>query len=362
MGVAQYGSDCHGWKYIVPPAERNREVRLPKGWHGDGIICRVTSDVLRQQILDSGIPAVNVSWLSQHTLQIPSVISCEASCGQMAIDFLREKQFTKFGYIGPHPALHYSDCIESTLRSRLAASGHALHVFDYPENVSANEGIDADSLTSWLGQFDKPIAIVVWSSKTGHELTLACQSSGLRVPEDVSIICIEHDPLFSALAPVPLTNLDQDPWRVGFTAAKLLHEMIEGEQPPPESILIPPISVVPRISTEATAVTDPVLLQAVRFIYEHATKGITVDAVVSHCGVSRRALETRFRAQLQCSPKIFIRRIQLQSVARMLRTTKLSIAKIARRVGFEYPEVMMRSFKKEYNMTPMEFRGRGSVG
>ena len=182
----------------------------------------------------------------------------------------------------------------------------------------------------------------------------------MRVPDDVAILCIEHDHLFSSLAPVPLTNLDQDPWRVGYLAAKLLDKLAQGGVPPKQEIRIPPISVVPRLSTDSTAVNDPELSTAIRFIYDNVKSGIVVQDVVKHVGISRRALETRFRNQLDCSPAAFIRKIQLQLVARLLRTTKLSVSQIAFRAGFEYPEVMMRSFKKEYSLTPMGFRYSGS--
>ena len=216
-----------------------------------------------------------------------------------------------------------------------------------------------DDLVEWLASRPKPFALVVWNSVIGQQVTQACLNQGYDVPQNVAILCIEHDPLWSSLAPVPLSNIDQDPWLVGYSAAKLLHTTIKGGPRPPRAIRIAPISIVQRLSTEASAVKDPVLGKALKFIYENARSGLSVSDVVAHVDISRRALESKFKQELNCSPGVYMRRIQLQAVARLLRTTKLTITAIAERTGFVYPEVLMRAFKRQYGVTPMQFRGAG---
>ena len=157
------------------------------------------------------------------------------------------------------------------------------------------------------------MAITTWSSHVGYKTLIACDMAELEVPRDVSILCIEHDNLWSELAPVPLSNLDQDPTRVGYTAAKTLHAQIQGAGPSEAPGQIAPIAVVQRLSTEATAVNDPILRLALEYIYEHAKDGVTVSELVSILGVSRRSLEGKFKRNLNCTPAAQIRRIQLQS-------------------------------------------------
>ena len=360
MGVAHYGDDQGGWEFLIPQAKKNGEIGLPKNWNGDGIICRPTSPKLKQEILDRGLPCVNVSWLDQHTAKMPKVVSCELSCAEAAVNFLLEKQFNHFGFIGFHPKLNYSDDLIQAVASKLDEEKKTLDVFPFPENATTNSQ-QVKAMETWLRRLAKPCAVISWTSLSGQLLTRACQKCDLNVPEDVAILCVEHDHLFSTLAPVPLTNLDQDPSRVGYTAAKLLHEMISGEPAPTAPIRIPPISVIPRMSTDVAAVDDRILATALRYIYENAKKGITVSDVVKQVDVSRRALENKFQEHLRCSPGAYIKKTQLQFVARLLRTTKLTNAQIAIRAGFDYPEVMMRAFKKEYNMTPRAFRNAGAV-
>ncbi len=361
MGVAQYAEDHHGWNFTVPPVNAAGEIFPPNDWRGDGIICRVTSQRLEKRITELNVPCVNVSWLKYLSSRIPSVYSDERACASLAGRFLLEKQFENFAYIGFPPWQHYPDTIETTLRAGIKQRGYELHSLQLSTEATESFGVDPARLVRWLEELQKPVGIVVWTSAVGQLVTKTCLENDMAVPQSVAVMCIEHDPLWSSLAPIPLSNIDQDPWRVGFTAAKLLHSMIRGDAPPTEPICIEPISIVQRRSTEASAAKDPVLDMAVKFIYQNAKTGLTVNEVVQHVSVSRRGLESRFRNELNCSPAAFIRRIQLQSVARLLRTTKLSISAIADRTGFAYPEVLMRAFKRDFGVTPMQFRGAGSA-
>ena len=60
-------------------------------------------------------------------------------------------------------------------------------------------------------------------------------------------------------------------------------------------LLVEPLHVVARRSTDVVAPEDPEIAAAVRFIHDHAAEGIGVADVVADRLLSRRALEIRFR-------------------------------------------------------------------
>lgn len=359
-GVAQFAEHHGGWQFTVPPVGLEGEVLLPKGWRGDGVICRLTSQHLLDQIKSLGLPAINVSWLSDHLI-CPKVVSDEAGCALLAAEAYVHKQFVNVGYIGFPPWCQYGDTIEQTIRSTVDEYAISFHSCPLSSEEKTNQGVNEDQLREWLQQLPLPIGIVVWSSHMGCLAMQACEKVGLRVPDDVSILCIEHDNLWSELAPVPLSNLDQDPTRVGFLAGQQLQHLMDGGQPTKQPIRVPPLSVVHRLSTEATAIGDPLLRLAMQYIYDHSIDGITVSELVAILGVSRRSLESKFKRNLKCTPAAYIRRLQLQEVARLLRTTEFSITDIAKKAGYEYTEVLMRSFKREFDMTPNQFRESGGI-
>ncbi len=360
MGVAQCAEDNGFWDFTIPEMRPHDEVALPANWQGEGIIFRATSAELEESVRQAGVPCVNISWLKS-SADIPQVVSDERACAELAAQTLLEKQYENFGYVSFPPWCNYSDTIERTLSEQFQRRGFELDSYPMCPESRHTSGINSRTMRRWLKSLPKPVAIVVWSSVVGNLVAKTCRECDFAIPQSVAILCIEHDHLWSTLAPVPLSNIDQDPWRIGYNAAKLLNAMIKGNPPPAEPILIPPICVMQRRSTEASVVSDPVLKSALDLIYEQAKTGITVKEVVATLGVSRRALEAKFQRYLECTPAACIRRIQLSSVARLLRTTKLSITAIAHRTGYLYPEVLMRAFKREYGVTPMQFRGAGRV-
>lgn len=356
MGVAQFSEDVGGWRFDLPTPKKSGEVVPRRSWHGDGVICRLTSDRLEARLLELGKPCVNVSWLGEHTSRIPKVVSSEPGCARMATEFFLRRQYRNFGYVGFSQSLGYSDEIQRTITGILEDEGCELHVYPFREDSAVSPDPDVKRLGVWLDSLPKPTALICWSSKVGLAATIACEQRSISIPQSISIVCIEDDPLYSSLAPVPLSNVDQDPWRVGYQAAGLLHSMIEGKPGPAAPVQVPPLSVVERQSTRSAAVTDPVLQRSLAFVYENAQTGISVLDIVRHVEVSRRALETKFRKELKTTPSAFIKRLQLEAAARLLWSTKLTVREIAERSGFEYAEVLSRSFKATYGVTPIQYR------
>jgi LacI family transcriptional regulator len=106
------------------------------------------------------------------------------------------------------------------------------------------------------------------------------------------------------------------------------------------------------------AVSDAVVASALRFIRERACDGASVQDLVDHLSVSRSWLERNFRKLLNRSPQAEIRTVQVKRCKELLRTTTLSLEKIARLAGFDHPEYMSVVFKRETGHTPGQYRSQ----
>ncbi len=358
MGVAEFAHEQGGWDFIHPNADKNGEVFLPKNWKGDGIIGRVSSEKLRDQVIDVKLPVVNVSWLPIAPKEILNVVSDQAACGQLAAEYLLDRDYRNIGYIGPPPWQGYTDAVPDGIQSTLDSKGLKLDCFQFPDRRK-NEIQIRKALGVWVSTLEKPAAFIVWSSTWGHLLSAACFDLNLSIPKDVAIICIENDELASSLARIPLSHLDQDGWNVGYRAARCLLSMMVGSPPRLTTLLIPPLSVVQRRSTEASAVSDPVVREAYRLIHEYVAKGLNVAELARRLGTPRRTLEKRFQICMGITPSTGIRRARLTIAKRLLRETTLTIHEIATRSGFSRAEVLVRTFKKETGQTPTQFRSPG---
>ena len=121
-------------------------------------------------------------------------------------------------------------------------------------------------------------------------------------------------------------------------------------------LVVAPIGVFARKSTEAIAVSDTEIAEAMRFIRDHACEGIGVEDVLKVVPISRTVLERRFQKFLRRSPYEEILRLRLERVKQLLTTTDLSIAQIADQVGFSGVEYLSAMFKRKSGLSPREFR------
>lgn len=356
-GVAEYARERGGWEFWMEPRGYYEKMILPEQWLGDGVLCRLNNEELAKQLARRKLPAVNVSWLGEHSPIVPKVISDEVACGELAANYFRQQNWGQFAFVGPPPSLDYSNRVETAFFDRLGVVAHSQNRFDHhPEFGTLNIGPQRPQLLDWLHNLPKPVALLVWTTTIGHEITLCCRELGLSVPDDVAILAVEVDPLVSALSPIPIAYIDQSPRRLGFRAAELLEQMIAGEPAPDEAILIPPRGIAERMSVDTLVVDDEIVRKAILVIRERLSQSLQVSELASAVHCSRRVLEKRFEKALNRTPAQVIRRTKLSHAMHLLSETELAIQEVAFGTGFEHVETFLRFFKRECGSTPTEYR------
>ena len=357
QGIADYALEQGGWDFWIEFRGLQEQLRLPASWNGHGTVCRLTDARIQQSILRRKLPAVNVSWLGKHSAKIPKVVSDERACARLAADFFLRKGFRSCGYIGPDPTLKYQPIIENEFQQRIVQGEGVCFQFPYYELTKEDDYQKQQKrLKEWLWELPRPVALLVWSSKVGREVATVCVNHHLEIPDQVAILSIEHDPLMSVLSPVPLSCINQSPHVVGYEAAQLLDQLIQGAPPPVEPILIPPLLIEERASTDTLFADDGLVREAIQFIRQHAQEALQVSDLTDHLNVSRRILEHRFQKALHRSPAAEIRQEKLKRIIKLLQETKLTISQIAARCGFQHQEAMIRMFGRVTGMSPREYR------
>jgi LacI family transcriptional regulator len=77
--------------------------------------------------------------------------------------------------------------------------------------------------------------------------------------------------------------------------------MMQGDTTPQAELLIPPLDIVVRRSSDVTAIADPLVAKALQFIRENVRNGINVESVLRHLAISRTTLQNHFRVALDKS-------------------------------------------------------------
>ena len=352
-GIAAFANRHGPWHLHVEPEGERR--LLPQGWKGDGIIARISTPTVARAVLDTGVPVVNVSGivLDGPAAQVPRVCNDRRASGFMAARDLIDRGFRNFGDVGP-PKLSLVREHQEAFTAALDREGHACH--SHALGNAMEKSGQRSRLAEWLCGLPKPVAILTWSNLQGRAIIDACRQHDLLVPEDVAVLSGDDDAVLCESCFPQLSAIGVASEQIGEQAAALMQLLIERRPLPPTPILIPPIGIITRQSTDTLAVDNPDLVRAVGFIREHATRSIHVDDVLAAVPMSRRSLERIFQESLGRSPAQEIRRVRLERAKQLLATTDLPIPKVAVASGFGTGEYMATIFRQATGMTPLRFR------
>lgn len=361
QGISAYAKKQGGWALELEYRGRFEKLHLPPDWHGHGIIARVTNPKVAQEIIASGLPAVNVSWYSHGSPQIPRCTNNETTFGRLMAEYLLRRGFRSFAYFGISSRQRpgYSDRVRATFARTLAAAGFKCAGW----REQARESSDGYAeMGRWLRGLPRPVGLAVWGDHVGRQVAEACRIAGLAVPDEVAIISAEYDALMNSLSEPPLTTIDYLAERVGYEAAALLDRLLRGVPPPPGGVVIEPMGVITRQSTETMAVDDALVVAALKFIRENHHQPISVGHLLKLLAVGRRGLEQRFRKVLGRSIAEEIRSVRLAHVKQLLRDTAQPVGAIGTSCGFHHAEVLTRSFQREFGLSPSDFRRQYRMG
>ena len=339
-------------------------------WRGDGVICRVTDPRVAEILNRAGMPAIDLNDLHDD-LGFVHIWSDHRAIGRMAAEHLIDRGFRTLAFCG------FSDQRWSHLRLegfRRQAADAGLEVTVFESDWFGPDAPDweacQEQLKAWLKAFQPPFAVMACNDLRGQQVLDAARRAGLAVPEEVGVIGVDDDALLCDLCDPPLSSVRPNPEEVGYRAAQQLDALMARrrtgepgsfETHSPE-ILVPPLGVTTRQSTDILAIDDPALAAVLRLIRVRACEGLTIPTIVKHSGMSRTRLERRFREALGRTLQEEIRGMQMKRARELLAETDLSLEKIAPLVGFSQASYLSHAFKREEGESPREYRRRAQTG
>jgi AraC-like DNA-binding protein len=108
------------------------------------------------------------------------------------------------------------------------------------------------------------------------------------------------------------------------------------------------------------ALGDPVLAPALSLLHAEPERHWTVAELASGAAVSRSLLDDRFRQVLGRSPIRYLTEWRMHLADELLSMTDLTVATIARRVGYDSEEAFSRAFKRARGQSPSHWRAAQS--
>ena len=95
-----------------------------------------------------------------------------------------------------------------------------------------------------------------------------------------------------------------------------------------------------------------------QFIDENITGDLSIDALMRKFYMSRVELYRNVNFSFKCTPAELIKNRRLHHAAKLLRTTNMSVSRIAVKSGLPDYNYFSKIFKKKYGMSPSQYRSK----
>ena len=356
-GVRRYLAEHGPWSVFMElRALDSRPPLWLKNWRGDGILTRTGTRAMAEAVRRVGVPVVELRSPRLNS-GAPWVGVDNRAMGKIIAEHLMQRGFRHFGVCEIGTEVYFEErrvnFIETVQEAGYDCS--AYHARGEPEKPAQWEK-HQDDLAAWVAELPKPVGVMACTDQLGFFLLDACARAGVAVPEEVAVVGVENEESLCTMAMPTLSSVKFNAERIGYEAAAMLDRLMAGEETPTEPVLIEPLGVVTRGSSDVVAIDDPEIAQAVRFIRETACDGIAVTDILKEIAVSRSALERRMRAVLGRSPNAEITRVRVERAKELLISTDQPLTTIARRTGFQTPQYLVQVFRRQVGVTPGQFR------
>ncbi len=356
-GILDYAHRQGTWSVVLP--EQERGALPPKWistWKGDGIIARIETDAVATALRKVKVPIVDLS-AARHLPGIPWADTDDRAISRLGVEHFLERGFEHFGFCGDEGFAWSNKRSESF--SDLVRSHHktiSVHQSVHRHDKAYRVDRDNRSLASWLTSLPRPAAVMACYDFKAQQVLAVCRELQIAVPEEIAVLGVDNDQLICEFANPPLSSVIPDTHRTGLEAASLLDQMMNSGKVDIERLLTEPLGIQIRQSTDILATKDREAAMAMQYIRQHASHNIRIADVLRHVPLSRRVLESRFKKAFGRTPYEEIQRLRINRVCTLLRQPELSISEVAQLAGFEHPEYMAASFRRQTGFTPSEFR------
>lgn len=338
------------------------EQKLPdfKFWKGSGVIANSYSREMADAIVAARLPTVifdlNDEWQETwYALSQACQVQCDSvATGKMAADYLIQKGFSSFAFVGETNGINWSRWRKDAFIQRLAEAGFSCHICPDPCLGKRAWELERKAVIRWLRKLPKPIAIFAAHDARGRQLLDACLAADIRVPYEAAVLSVDNDPLICETCIPSLSSIRMDVEAAGYAAAELLDKRMFGtlkRHAQKETKTYPPLEVVSRLSTQTIHVNDKLVIEALEFIRINAGLNIRVSDVADHVAVSPRWLEKRFECVLNRSVIDELKRVRMETILRLVSQTMQPFDHIAKKCGFASVNHLRKLFREERGQT-----------
>lgn len=328
---------------------------------GDGVIADYDDKAIEALLQNVDVPIVGVGGSYHRQEDYPPVhyiATDNAALVESAFLHLKEKGINRFAFYGLPASCgkRWAQEREYAFRRLVAKERYQGVIYQGMETAPAHWQHAQNRLADWLQTLPQQTGIIAVTDARARHLLQVCEHLKIPVPEKLCVIGIDNEELTRYLSRVALSSVAQGTRQMGYQAAKLLHRLLDRQTLPLQRILVPPVKVIARRSTDFRSLHDPAVIQAMHYIRFNACKGIKVEQVLDAVGMSRSNLEKRFKDETGETIHTIIHSEKLERARALLVSSSMPINEISQMCGYPSLQYFYSVFKKSYASTPKEYR------
>jgi len=304
------------------------------------------NDALRH-IRERHVPLAVISEMTPPSSLTIQVQTDDKAIAEHAVRTLtHHERFKSFAYYPAKAEPEWSRQRESCFRRLVAA--HNRSFCEIPENGAADI----------LKRQRLPLAVFAGNDTYALHMLSVCSSTGLKVPDDVSIVGVDNDVLLCENASVPITSIEPDFENEGYQAMRALLALLNTGHRRKSIIRSGVLRTAYRETLPAPDSSTGLVNRALQLIREKALMGIKVSDICATLRVSRQLLDLRFHEAGIGTAKGTLLSIRLAAVQERLAKSDDSISTIGRQCGFASENNLKKLFRKRLGISMSEWRSR----
>jgi LacI family transcriptional regulator len=328
---------------------------VPTDWEADGML---TTNVFRQDLARfirktaQKIPTV-LHGCDDLQLGVANVECDEYEIGRIAARHLLDQEHRHFAYF------RYSNNIHALRRRAgfeevLQQAGH--DYLDLEIISEHGEGIEK-RLKAILPRLPKPLGLFAEDDLLAAQVIETAVDVGWQVPGDLAVVGCGNIELVCEFGSVPITSIGCPIEEQAYRAAAMLDSVMMRKKNAQQHIVLPPMELVARESTNAVAAHLEIVKRALDCMKNRMSE-TTLDArkIADDCGVSLRLLYREFDKDLRSTPMECLLKMRVRESKELLAKSDKKIEDIAELCGFGSLRSFQRAFQRKQGMPPTRWR------
>ncbi len=345
-GILSYVKTHSPWTLNLVVGRRDEQKRFDPAALDGLIIHNAVPGWLREARLDK-IPTVVIEPAATLNLRCCRVRCDNAPIAATAAQYLLAKQCEAYAFV------HAAGQPWSDARGRLFAQAIGAGGSSFLGRVSGQK-----ALARLVSSAPKPLGVFAATDILARATLNACRVAGCRVPDDVLVLGVDNDVTLCEMSTPTLSSIPMTSYDAGYRLAEVLDRAMRGEIAPGKMPDVPYTgnTVVERVSTQRSFAYDALVRRCREILATEFAAPIRVADLATRFRVSRRTLETHFRAMTGTTIAEEVMRLRIEHAKRLLATTDDSQERIASACGFYNASHLGAVFRRRCGAPPSSFR------